>query len=263
VSPPPRRWDCVPVNEGIDWDGSDRFARRGAWRGCAKVPGYVENHGDAGGCPGPGPFLVTPEWIVDHGPDRGLLMRNAKPTTRLFPDESGLRFAQLSSQCALRTAHWQPATAHSPPATDNPCRGPGRSCVHWWTSAGKRPKKSHFFSLFGSPGAPFRRQSAIHKSFCGRWIELETRLPRASKTPCGTENPKVSYRFPLIVHYLTLLTTAPGQHEFTLRGRARFQRLKSHVRALSSPGPAILLFGPGRATSGSIVIAEHALCFRF
>ena len=107
-----------------------------------------------------------------------------------------------SSFFTLPTAHWQPATAHSPPATDNPCRGPSGSCVHWWTSAGKRPQKSHLVSRFGPPGVPFRRQSAIHKSFCGRRIELETRPPRASKTPCGTENPKVSYRFPLIVHYL-------------------------------------------------------------
>jgi hypothetical protein len=49
-------------------------------------------------------------WTVDHAPQ----MQNAKPTTRFFPDESGLRFAQLPSHCPLPpvyclliTGNWQ------------------------------------------------------------------------------------------------------------------------------------------------------------
>jgi hypothetical protein len=41
------------------------------------------------------------KWSVVPGPQT----QNAKSTTRLFPDESGLRFAQLPSHCPLPTAH--------------------------------------------------------------------------------------------------------------------------------------------------------------
>jgi hypothetical protein len=49
-------------------------------------------------------------------------------------------------------------------ATNISCRGPSRGCEHWWTSARNRSKNSHFFSLFGPPGAIPTCRDSIGKS---------------------------------------------------------------------------------------------------
>ena len=64
------------------------------------------------------------------------------------------------------------------------------------------PKSAHFFSLFGPSGVTFQRRTSIRKSFHAKQIEPDSWSSRASKTPCGTWDPKFSYRFRLIVHYL-------------------------------------------------------------
>ena len=87
-------------------------------------------------------------------------------------------------------------------ATNDSCRGPSRGCVHRWTSAGNPPQNSHFFSLFGPPGVIPTCRDSIGKPFHPKQIGHDSWLSRASKTPCGTWDPKFSYRFPLIVHYL-------------------------------------------------------------
>ena len=79
------------------------------------------------------------------------------------------------------------------------------------------PKNSHFFSLFGPPGVIPTCRDSISKSFHAKQIGPDTWSSRASKTPCGTSNPKVSYRFPLIVHYLRAWTRTLD------RGRRREQ----------------------------------------
>ena len=60
------------------------------------------------------------------------------------PKLLGFSIAELAGRLVPNTGY-ESATNHS-------CRGPSRGCVHQWTSAGKRPKKSHFVSLFGPPG---------------------------------------------------------------------------------------------------------------
>ena len=52
-----------------------------------------------------------------------------------------------------------------------------------------------FFSLFGPPGVISSSQSSIGKPFPAKQIGAETRPSQASKTRCGTSNPKFSYRF--------------------------------------------------------------------
>src|SRR4051812_35749846 len=64
------------------------------------------------------------------------------------------------------------------------------------------PQNSHFFSLFGVPGVISRLRSSISKLFLANQIGLDMRSSLASKTPCGTSNPKFSFRFLLIVHHL-------------------------------------------------------------
>ena len=87
----------------------------------------------------------------------------------------------------------------------------------------KRPKNSHFFSLFGSPGGIPGGQASIRKSFHTKQIGADTWASRASKTPCGTWNPKFSYRFPLIVHYIMAsLPWADAPTEFQVRFGGRF-----------------------------------------
>src|SRR3954453_11225050 len=66
------------------------------------------------------------------------------------------------------------------------------------------PKNSHCFSLFGPPGVIPTCRDSICKSFYAKQIDPDTWTSRASRTPCGTSNPKFSYRIPLIVHYLRL-----------------------------------------------------------
>jgi hypothetical protein len=82
----------------------------------------------------------------------------------------------------------------------------------------KRPRNSHFFSLFGPAGVTSGTQSAISKSFHAKQIRADSWSCRASKTPCGTPNPKFSYRFPLIVHYVR--PKSPSQ-VITLDGKIR------------------------------------------
>jgi hypothetical protein len=103
-------------------------------------------------------------------------MQNTKPATRFF---------------LLLTEYWQLTTEYYPPG-----------CVHRWTSAGKRPKKSHFVSLFGPPGVIPTCRDSISKSFHAKQIGADSWSSRASDTPFGTWDPKASYRFRLIVHYL-------------------------------------------------------------
>ena len=76
-------------------------------------------------------------------------------------------------------------------APDKSDGGPSRGCVHRWTSAGNRPKKSHFVSLFGPPGVIPTCRDLIGKSFHARQIRSDLWPSRASKTPCGTWDPKI------------------------------------------------------------------------
>ena len=103
-------------------------------------------------------------------------------------------------------------------ATNHSCRGPSRGCVHRWTSARKRPKNSHFFSLFGPPGVIPTCRDSIRKSFHAKQIRSDMWPSRASKTPCGTWDPKFSYRFPLIVHYLKPWSVDRGRRHMACSG---------------------------------------------
>ena len=125
------------------------------------------------------------------------------------------------------------------------CRGPGRGCVHRWTSARKRPKKSHFFSLFGPPGVIPTCRDSISKSFHAKQIGPDTWSSRASKTPCGTWDPKFSYRFSLIVHYLAV---GSGQwKKFGRVGQRRLRRATHHViRWVTPPSAADPPYHSGR-----------------
>ena len=96
-------------------------------------------------------------------------------------------------------------------------------CVHRWTFARNRPENSHFFSLLGPPGVIPTCRDSIGKSFHAKQIGADTWPSRASKTPCGTSDPKFSYRFPLIVHYLKPLGTGSraSSHDVTAPHRNR------------------------------------------
>ena len=79
---------------------------------------------------------------------------------------------------------------------------PSQGRVHWWTSARKTPKKSHFVSLFRPPGVASWWQSSIRKPFHARQIGPDTEASQRAKHDVGRGPPKVSYRCSLIVQYL-------------------------------------------------------------
>jgi hypothetical protein len=81
--------------------------------------------------------------------------------------------------------------------------------VHWWTSAGKTPKKSHFVSLFRPPGVTSRWQSSIHKPFHARQIGPDMEASQRAKHDVGRGLPKVSHRCSLIVQYLQPKNAVP------------------------------------------------------
>src|SRR5437764_751410 len=86
-------------------------------------------------------------------------------------------------------------------APDTSDGGRSRGRVHQWTSAGNRPKNSHFFSFFGPPGVIATCRDSIRKPCHVKQIRPDLWHSRANETPCGTWTRKFSYRFSLIVQY--------------------------------------------------------------
>jgi hypothetical protein len=99
---------------------------------------------------------------------RGQQMQDAKPTTRFFPDKSGLRFAQLPSHCLLSTAYRLLATSSS-------CRVPAATLYtggHLLETHRKSLTLSHFSTRS-------ERVSDGKARFVSRVI------PNRSGLPCG------------------------------------------------------------------------------
>jgi hypothetical protein len=116
-------------------------------------------------------------------------MQDAKPTT--------LFFFLLTAYCPLPTAHCPLPTRDQQLLP----RSQPRSCTLvdiCWKRIGKvslcltfRPARSGFpMASLDSQVALSQRDRVCQVDFSGK------------ETPCGTSNPKVSYRSPLIVHYL-------------------------------------------------------------
>jgi hypothetical protein len=100
----------------------------------------------------------------------------------------------LTAYCLLPTAYWQLLSQ-------------GR--VHWWTSAGKTPKKSHLVSLFSPPGVTSRWPSSIRKPFHARQIGPGMEASQRAKHDVGRGPPKFSHRCSLIVQYLQPKNAVP------------------------------------------------------
>jgi hypothetical protein len=120
----------------------------------------------------------------------------------------------------------------------------------------KNIPKTAISAIFRDSDAACRREGSLGNTLQRHEIGHDPCSAGPSRNRVHIGAPKLPHRFPLIVHYPMLLTMAPERHEFTLRGRTRFQRLKSHARASISLLPAVPLFEPGRVTCNSIFIAS-------
>jgi hypothetical protein len=88
-----------------------------------------------------------------------------------------------------------------------------------------------FLPFFGTFGAASRRDGSLSKLLQHYEIGHDQCWAGPSKNRLRMGAAEVPYQLPPIVHYLTWLRMAPVRWDFTLRARARYRRLKSHIRA--------------------------------
>ena len=96
--------------------------------------------------------------------------------------------------------------------------------LHQCTDARKTSPKLPFLPFFGTSGAACRREGSLGNTLQHHEIGHDPCSAGPFQNRVGIGAPKVPHQFPLIVHYLRLLTMAPDPHELALRGRTPFQR---------------------------------------